>query len=182
MPLQTDGSIPGVDISNLKSFVLSVFVVQYLVGFTQAHLFGMIKNLQISTHLALYSVPFTANTWVIFQILLTCVKYDFLPIEEIIDFKFTETSPRNERFEQLGYESSNFIEILGSISLYIFLFFPIIGGVSALAYAAKVNIKSTWVRKRIAPTRVKQGVVRFVLETFFELFVASVLISGMLVI
>ena len=142
----------------------------------------MIKNLQISTHLALYSVPFTANTWMIFQILLTCVKYDFFPVDEIIDFGFTETDPRNERFEQLGYESSNFIEILGSISLYIFVFFPILGGMSVLAYATKVNIRSPWVKTRIDPTHVKQGVIRFVLETFFELFIASVLLPGMMTI
>ena len=131
LPLQSDESLPTMDLSNLSTFVLSVFLIQYVLGFTKSKLFGMIKNLQISTHLALFNVPFTANTWVIFKLLLTCVTYDFLPIHEIIPFDFSRTEPWNDRFELLGYESSNFIEALGSISLYIFANF-ILCGVSLL--------------------------------------------------
>lgn len=151
LPLQTDESLPVFDLSNLSTFVLSVFVVQYLVGFSQSRLFGMIKNLQFSTHLALFNVPFTQNTWVMFNVLLTCVKYDFLPIHEIIDFGFTETDPRNDRFEKLGYDSSNFIELLGSITLYIFMIL-VLSAISALAYASKVQIKKSWIRNKINPT------------------------------
>ena len=45
VPLQTDETLPSLDISRLKEVLFSVFVVQYLVGFTQSQLFGMIKNL-----------------------------------------------------------------------------------------------------------------------------------------
>ena len=108
-----------------------------------------------------------------------CVKYDLLPIHEIISFGFTATPARNVRFAQLGYESSNIIEVLGSISFYIFVFTPFLFGISALAYFTKVHIKFHWVRKRIDPTHVKQGIIRFTLETFLELVLASFLIRGM---
>ena len=93
----------------------------------------MIKNLQFTAHLALYNVPFTENTWFIFKILADCVKYDLLPIGDFVDFGFTETPARNVRFERLGYESSNFVEVLGTIAIYIFVLSPLQWGISALA-------------------------------------------------
>ena len=79
----------------------------------------------------------------------------------------------------MGYESSNLIEVLGSISFYIYVFFPLLLGISALAYVTKVHIKFHWIRTRIDPTHVKQGIIRFFLETFLELVIASFLIRGM---
>ena len=99
LPLQIDKSIPGVDLQNLNAFVVFTFILQQFLGFAQAKLFGMIKNLQITVHLALFYVPFTENTWEIFRVLLTCVKYDFLePILEQIPFGFSTTRPWNNRF------------------------------------------------------------------------------------
>ena len=111
----------------------------------------MVKNLQITTHIALYGVPFTANTWVIFKVLLRCVTYDFLPLHEMIDFRFSETPPWNDRFGKLGYESSNFVEALGSISLFI-LYNLLLCGFSAVFYFGKVFIRSAWFREKLRPT------------------------------
>ena len=120
----------------MKNFVLFGLVLN-LFFFTSQHFFGMIKNLQISVHLALFSIPFTANTMVIFDYLLTIVKYDFLPITEKVDFGFTKTKPYNKGFNDLGYDSSNFIEILGSASIYIVLF-PFLYGISVCVQASKL--------------------------------------------
>lgn len=138
----------------------------------------MIKNLQISVHLALYSVPFTANTMVIFQILLECVKYDFLPVHEIIKFKFTETDPWNDRFAELGYDSSNFVEVLGSITIFI-LINVLRSVISAFCYYASINLKYKCCRRLFGPKNVKSGVLQFTVETYFELLLASLMVFGM---
>ena len=49
------------------------------------------------------------------------VSFDYFPIHEIIDFGFTETDPWSVNFGWLGYDSLNFVEGMGSISLFIWL-------------------------------------------------------------
>ena len=56
--------------------------------------------------------------------LLGVVTFDLLETFEsfginLIPFEFTETPPFNENFEELGYESSNTLALLGTMNLVI---------------------------------------------------------------
>ena len=44
--------------------------------------------------------------------------FDVFPIADYVDFGFIRTDPWNSNFEWLGYETSNYIECLGSITIF----------------------------------------------------------------
>ena len=175
VPLQSDSELL-VDLAQVTNFVLVAFATNYVMGYTQAWLFGMVKSLQITVFIALLSVPFSAETQAIFVVLLACVTYDFLPITDIYDFGFTETDPWNPRFESLGYGSSNFIDSLGSITVFIcYLLFRIL--FSLIIYGCCFSkMQQTWIGRRFKPDTLKSDAIRFVLETFIELLISSLLI------
>ena len=50
--------------------------------------------------------------------MVKAVSFDYFPVFDHWDVGFTETDPRSERFEWLGYESLNFLEGMGSISIF----------------------------------------------------------------
>ena len=117
---------------------------------------------------------------VTFDTLLTCVKFDFIPLEDIeeyleIDTGFTDTDAWNENFNSLGYDSSNFFLCLGSISIFIMINIILVV-VSALVYCCSIKVKNQWLKSKIDPTQVKSGLIRFFLEIYFELLLASLLI------
>ena len=68
-------------------------------------------------HLPLNNVNFSNNAFIFFQFLAEVVSFDIFAPTDHIDFGLTETPPFNENYEELGYETSNFYEDLGSIAL-----------------------------------------------------------------
>ena len=46
------------------------------------------------------------------------VSFDYFEIGEVLGFDFTPTEPFTPNFGWLGYESLNFVENMGSISLF----------------------------------------------------------------
>lgn len=49
------------------------------------------------------------------------VSFDLFPLTDLIDFEFTETDPWSARFSAMGYKTINFIEGMGSITLFIWI-------------------------------------------------------------
>ena len=90
-------------------------------------LYSMINSLQITAHLPLNNITFTANARKTFQYLIDIVSFDLFDVKNFIDFGFTETDPWSSGFDLLDFESCNFIENLGSISIFILLFVVWIG-------------------------------------------------------
>ena len=56
-----------------------------------------------------------------FDFMIEIVSFDYFPIHDIFDFGFTETEPWSIKFLELGYETVNFIEGMGSIILFIWI-------------------------------------------------------------
>ena len=81
----------------------------------------IIISLQILAHLPLLNITFTAKSFEAFKIMMQIVSFDYFPIHEIIDFGFMETDAWSENFGFLGYDSLNFVEGMGSISLFLWL-------------------------------------------------------------
>ena len=84
-------------------------------------LWGGVSALQIIAHIPLNNVNMPANCFFIFHFLAEIVSFDLFAPTDHADFGFTETEPLNQRFDRLGYETSNFVENLGSIGLIAFL-------------------------------------------------------------
>ena len=84
-------------------------------------LFGSVISLQILAHLPLTNISLPANAMECFDIMVKVVSFDYFPIAQIFDFGFTKTEPWSWNFEYLDYESSNFIEVMGSIILSIWI-------------------------------------------------------------
>ena len=81
-------------------------------------LFGSIVVYQILAHFPLANIALPANSLQAFANMISVVSFDYFPIFDHWDVGFTETNPRSERFEWLGYESVNFLEGMGSISIF----------------------------------------------------------------
>ena len=120
-----------------------------------------------------------AKAYFIYDILIQIVVFDFLPITEMIDFKFQKTDPMNERFVWLGYDSTNFIEQLGSI--LIFLIYMVIKGVLVgIVSFIHCSSKYATLNNFLNSQAFKQSTVRFFLETLFELVICALLSFRML--
>ena len=49
------------------------------------------------------------------------VSFDYFPLTDVVDLGFTPTDPWSINFEYLDYQSINFIEGLGSITIFMWL-------------------------------------------------------------
>ena len=99
-----------------------------------------------------------ANTRQYFEILMEIVSFDYFPLTEVIDFGFTKTDPWSKNFEWLSYESINFMENMGSISLWICI--GLLFALFVLILAAfKVNLRYKWVKKLFAPISLGQAAI-----------------------
>ena len=79
----------------------------------------------------------------------------------------------------LDYESFNFIENLGSISLFLVIYLAWII-ISIVLKFGRVNLRSDWLTSKVGQIYITQSLFRFFLETYFELLISSVLFIGML--
>jgi hypothetical protein len=77
--------------------------------------------LQIIAHIPLNTITLPANAFFLFKFLAEVVSFDIFEPADHYDFGFTETDPYNEQYEELGYETKNFIENLGSIALIMII-------------------------------------------------------------
>ena len=105
-------------------------------------LYSMINSLQITAHLPLNEIHFTANAEETFNFLIGIVSFDFIELK-YIGFGFTETDAWSENFAILDYESCNFVENMGSIFIFILLIFIWIS-FSFIWYILSPSCKFNW--------------------------------------
>ena len=63
--------------SSMQGLVISNFFISFLLRITVSHLISSINSLQITAHLPLISIPFSAKTYFIFDILIIMVSFDY---------------------------------------------------------------------------------------------------------
>ena len=115
-----------------------------------------------------------------FGYLIEIVSFDFFEVKDHIDLGFTKSEAWTERFYWLDYESFNFFENLGSISIFIAIYIVWVLFSVILNFARIHAIeRSGWLKNRISSVYVTQSILRFMLETYFEILISSVLIIGM---
>ena len=89
-------------------------------------LFDTIITVQILAYLPLTDIFMPANVHQIFKILISIVSFDYFSPTDHYDFGFMETSSWSPNFEWLGFESSNVIESLGSLSIFCFKYLGVL--------------------------------------------------------
>lgn len=62
----------------------------------------------------------TGNVREVFKILIWIVSFDIYAPFDYFDVGFTETTPWSHNFEWIGYESRNFLDLLGGIIIFAF--------------------------------------------------------------
>ena len=107
--------------SVLNGFVIGNFVASVFLAASMQTLFSAIHSLQITAHLPLISIPFSSSSYLLFDALIQVMTFQFVPTDGI-DYGFHESDSWSEKFAWIGYESSNFIELIGSIGLFLLLF------------------------------------------------------------
>ena len=113
-----------------------------------------------------------ANTRQYFNIMMDIVSFDYFPLTEVIDFGFTKTDPWSKNFEWLSYDSINFMESMGSISLWIFigLLFAL---VVFILSAFKINMRYKWIKKLFAPISLGKAAITAMQGTLFEIMISA---------
>lgn len=96
----------------------------------------------------------------------------------VFDFEYSD-EPNNERsvgFEQLGYETKNFIRNSGSLFILAFLFLVNIVLQTVLYFLSLLNKRFTSLYEKVKLSEhIYQLLIRFLLEGYIDLFLGSLL-------
>lgn len=103
----------GVAITGVST-VLSQFLFTYALALT----LSMISGIQIVSHLPLNKVTIPANAQIVFAELLRIAAFDVYEPADHFNLGISQTMAFNEKFEQLGYQSLNVVENMGSIIFF----------------------------------------------------------------
>ena len=140
-------------------------------------LWGGVHALQIISHIPLNNINFPAHALQFFKFLSKIVAFDLFAPADHFYLGFTETPPYSTSFEELGYESANFLENLGSI----FLLFILLGLRQLLQpllflCCSKIGCCKCWrkCQKSLALTwpGISTSWIRFGLECYFEIIIS----------
>ena len=168
--------------------ILVQFVLTFVLGFSASTFIGMINSLQITAHLPLNNVPYVYPCRETFETLIAFVSFDILPGEAIEAMNMTPTDYWSAEFEFLGYDSSNFLELMGSLGIFAAILLiqifcsPLLWLISRRypnteAFMGRWKMGKIW--DALDPMTVWTGSQAFLLESYMELVIACVLTYGM---
>ena len=169
----------------LKVFLgTNFFVSIFLIGVLQ-YLWGLINTLQMIVLTVLLNVIMPQNSSRIMIAIMKLTNLDVIETESFLNGIFTfksEFEPRNENFEDSGYESSNFIIELGPIFIILVVATLILGCRSCLEFSTRKCPDNTFTRCVKFKTSAKVIVVRFLIESCIELglvaLIAVIMVSS----
>ena len=102
----------------MSTFVIASFWLSWIFKFSLQNLLNQLNDLQILAHMPLNQVNIPSEAYLIFDLLLQIVTFDFFNPTDWFDFGFSGTDPYNESYSWLGYGSINIVECLGSILVF----------------------------------------------------------------
>ena len=88
-------------------------------------LWGMINVMQLLVKFPILNVTFPQNAVTFYTFINDVANFDILPTDQIraAIFSFSDSPEWGQNFNQIGYESQNIIENLGSMMLSLLGFF-----------------------------------------------------------
>ena len=159
--------------SSSKGFVISNIFLLFVFSLSFNQIFSSVNSLQITAHMPLIKQPLISSCYLIYDVLIKVMMFDFFEVHEYYDFGFTSTDSWNTLFTWLKYDSSNFFELLGSNNIFIT---ALAIQLLAILIVSKLGItfKSKFLRKMFSLKGYKQRLFTFLLEIFFELVLCGV--------
>lgn len=171
--------------------VIVQFFLSFVLGFSANTFVSMVNSLQITAHLPLNNVPYVYPCRETFEVLIAFVSFDILPGEAIEAMNMTPTDYWSSEFEFLGYDSCNFLELMGSLGVFAAILLlqivcsPILWLISRSypnteAFMGRWKMGKIW--SALVPMTVWLGTQAFLLEGYMELVISCVLSTQMLLI
>lgn len=112
-----------------------------------SQVWGMINGMQLMVHLPLFDVSFPPLSQSMVENLITIATFDVMPSDDVLGATLDppEQEQQNEKFQQIGFESSWMIVNLGTMFLtfVIMLFIPVL-----LLLIKPCRAKSHWLDKK----------------------------------
>lgn len=99
-----------------------------LIGGTSLQmLWSLINTLQLITHTPLFSIPYTQRIFIFLKAFFSIATFDVINSADILQVIFglhspDDYPPYNSRFDFLGYNSCNFVYLIGPPMFYFFYF------------------------------------------------------------
>ena len=114
----------------ISSIMLAVISSIWLQGLL-SRILGVIRNLQIIIHLPMFNTILPGNVCAVFKILIPIVTFDFLDsestTEKVLEFdsksQLALLPTLRDSIIEMGYETHNSLKNLGSVFLFIVIYF-----------------------------------------------------------
>ena len=147
-------------------------MLSFIFGVSMQPLFEMINSLQITALIPLTNLYLPANAMLLFEVLMHIVAFEYFPM---YNPGFTETEPYTYKFAWFGFETINFVQLLGTfltILIAILLIQTVFGlGILFVTHNVETffrhqnlirNIrysmrKKSWIRSKVYPVAVMQS-------------------------
>ena len=177
----------GKDVTN--ALVLSNWALNYLMQSSISFVWGLINSLQILSYFPLINLAMPANAHLFFQIIVHIANFEIVDqIDDVVDIFEDETGLIEDKefilsdsFEDFGYTTTDIIENLSVIFLVFLLLlaaplcFLILYGLLGWCRGCKKCLAAT------AGAIFMNSYIRFLLESYLELCLSSMLRFKMLV-
>ena len=115
-----------------------------------AYMWGLVNTLQIIVLTVLFDLKTPLNVRSVLIKILKLCNFDLFQTEKLYEliFDFTETQPFNDIFEEAEYDSSNYIQLIGTLFILAIFYIIFVAIQAILRRSAKVRqlIESTWMR------------------------------------
>ena len=165
---------------NANTVIISELIVSILFNSVLSTLLGSILVLQILAHLSLANIYLPANLLQTFKLLISFISFDFFLPFEYIEVDFTEVGSWSPNFDWLGYDTVNFLEVIGSIA--------IIAAIQLLRVLISLMLKTcerkcrSWkcCEQIFSGSAVWMSSLTFINATFFEIVVCASIAMSML--
>ncbi|TNV85626.1 hypothetical protein FGO68_gene8554 [Halteria grandinella] len=111
----------------LKSVMYANFGINLIMAASLQLLWGMINSLQLVVRTPLMGMKFPSHTKAFFSSFVMLTNFDILPSQELNEVVFGfESVEYEDNFTDLGYDSLNTVDNIGSFLYYLILIFSMI--------------------------------------------------------
>jgi hypothetical protein len=145
---------------------------------SMVYILGMLRSLQMIIHLPMLRIIVPANVSMFFSIIIPVVMFDIIApeysTELVLDFEEDDQVEFNQMAD-LGYETHNSILNLGSIALFLSIYFFKIIALLSLWLIRKYTPKCKENYKSLYKQVFFAELIGLLLEAYFELLITSFL-------
>ncbi|TNV85800.1 hypothetical protein FGO68_gene17649 [Halteria grandinella] len=162
----------------LKSVLYANFGMNLIMAASLQLLWGLINSLQLVVRTPLMGMKFPSHTKAFFSSFIMLTNFDILPSTNLNELVFGyDSAEYEENFSDLGYDSLNTVDNIGSFLYYLILILSII---ILAKFTQLIGIQFSLQKLRarseqILNTLVWNSVIRLCIETSLDLFISCLI-------